>query len=189
MEAPRFLLPFTHGIHIQAIEQTMRLAQSRNATIVLVSLIPLPVKRPQQGARLEHIQQARDMQRTLAKLAHRHHVTVEMHESFTTHTVNSVIELTAQLHCDTVILVLQDQKAVLLHTPEAQQLLEKHDAPFFIIHLPPKQKLFAIIFAPPEAHTSHHREIIQVQWYCKKKEEQCLKIEEQDQEKETSIHV
>ncbi len=183
MKAVRFLLPFTHGINIQAIEQVMRLAQSRNATIVCASLIPLPVKHPKQGARLEHIQQARDMQRTMIKLAQRYHITLEMHECFSSTIVKSIIELTASLHCESVVLVLRDQKALLLRTADTQQLLKEHEAPFFIIHLPPKQSLLSILFAMP----STHQEIIQVQWYCKKMGKQC--IAEQGQEQKQNMYI
>jgi len=56
MKTSRWLLPFTFGVDMRAIDYAVSLAGSAGATLVPVSLISAPAK----GARLEHIQQSKD---------------------------------------------------------------------------------------------------------------------------------
>ena len=59
MYAPRWLLPFTYGVDMRAIDAVVRFAQSAGATLVPVSLILVPHERRAREARLEHIQQSK----------------------------------------------------------------------------------------------------------------------------------
>src|SRR5207248_5017010 len=60
METRRCLLPFTHGVNMQAIDYAVSLAGSSGATLVAVSLVSVPQAPRPRGARLEHIQQSKD---------------------------------------------------------------------------------------------------------------------------------
>jgi len=60
MNTPRWLLPFTYGVDMRALDAVVGLAGSARATLVPVSLISVPHEGRSRGARLEHIQQSKD---------------------------------------------------------------------------------------------------------------------------------
>ena len=55
MKRARFLLPFTHGVDMRAIEQAVLLAKGHGATLIPLTLIYIPEERQAKGARLEHV--------------------------------------------------------------------------------------------------------------------------------------
>ena len=89
MEAPRWLLPFTYGVDMQAIDNVVSLAKSTGSTLVAASLISAPSKAGLQGARLEHIQQSKDFLEAVMWKAARYEVQVERHEVFTADVMRS----------------------------------------------------------------------------------------------------
>jgi hypothetical protein len=58
--SPRWLLPFTYGVDMRAIDYLVSLAENNGATLIPVSLISVPNHSRSGGARLEHIQQSKD---------------------------------------------------------------------------------------------------------------------------------
>ncbi|MGH2493806.1 MAG: potassium-transporting ATPase subunit KdpA, partial [Ktedonobacteraceae bacterium] len=86
MKTSRWLLPFTYGVDIRAIDYAVRLAGSAGATVVPVSLVSTPSK----GARLEHIQQSKDFLEAVQHKAARHSVAIERYEVFTQDVLQSI---------------------------------------------------------------------------------------------------
>jgi hypothetical protein len=104
MESPRWLFPFTHGVDMQAIDMVVRLAEERGATLVAVSLIPVPPEQRSQGARLEHIQQSKDFLEAVKFKAERHQVPIERYEVFSSNVLGSITLLTYDQRCDSIVL-------------------------------------------------------------------------------------
>lgn len=132
MEAPRWLLPFTFGVDMRAIDYAVSLAGSAGATLVPVSLVSTPSK----GARLEHIQQSKDFLEAVQHKAARYQVPVERYEVFTQNMPQSIHMLVADLPCDGIILVTGGEHSCLLRDEEVKRLLVEPPASLVLIRLP-----------------------------------------------------
>lgn len=137
MKTTRLLLPFTHGVHAQALEYGVMLAKSRGATLVPLSLIPVSNERGFKGARLEHIQQSKDFLVAVQHKANRHSVPVEPVELFTSDVVESIKTLAQDRHCDGILLFVRGGDGVLLQTHEVKHVMTQIDSKFLIVRLPP----------------------------------------------------
>jgi hypothetical protein len=136
MGSPRWLFPFTHGVDMQAIDTVVRLAEERGATLVTVSLIPVPPEQRSQGARLEHIQQSKDFLEAVKFKAERHQVPIERYEVFSSNVLGSITLLTYDQRCDSIVLVSNGDKDILLHVQEKKCLLEDPPATLVLFRLP-----------------------------------------------------
>src|SRR5258708_39195830 len=125
MKTPRWLLPFTHGVDMRAIEYAVRLAESAGATLVPVSLISAPPK----GARLEHIQQSKDFLEAVQHKAERFQVPVERYEVFTADVIQSLTTLVHERRCEGSVLVTGGEHNRLLGGGEGRHLLIQPPAP------------------------------------------------------------
>ena len=135
MEAPRWLLPFTHGVDMRAIDHVVSLAESAGATLVAVSLISTLHKPGSRGPRLEHIQQSKDFLEAVKWKASRHEVPVERHEVFTSDVMQSIGLLAGEMHCAGIILVTSSEREALLQAHAVKLLLINPPAPLVIIRL------------------------------------------------------
>lgn len=136
MNAPRWLLPFTHGVDMCAIDSVVRFAGSARATLVPVSLVSVADERRSRGARLEHIQQSKDFLEAVQFKAARLHVPVERYEVFTSDVLQSIALLVHDLGCDSIFLVTTGKEDVLLHAHELKRLLEDPPASLVLMRLP-----------------------------------------------------
>ncbi len=136
MNAPRWLLPFTYGVDMRAIDSVVRFAESAGATLVPVSLISVPDERRSRGARLEHIQQSKDFLEAVQFKAARLQVLVERYEVFTGDVLQSIALLVHDLRCDSIFLVTTGKEDVLLHAHELKRLLEEPPASLVLMRLP-----------------------------------------------------
>src|SRR5260370_31653538 len=123
MNAPRWLLPFTYGVDMRALDAVVGLAGNARATLVPVSVISAPHEGRSRGARLEHIQQAKDFLEALQLKAARLEVLVERYEVFTGDVLRSIAVLVHELHCDSIVLVATGNRDVLLYASELKRLL------------------------------------------------------------------
>ena len=135
MEAPRWLLPFTHGVDMRAINNVVSLAKSTGTTLVAVSLISSPSKAGSRGARLEHIQQSKDFLEAIKWKASRYEVPVECYEVFTGDVMQSIASLTREMYCDAIVLVTSSKREALLQAHELKCLLIEPPASLVIIRL------------------------------------------------------
>jgi nucleotide-binding universal stress UspA family protein len=136
MNAPRWLLPFTYGVDMRALDAVVGLAGSARATLVPVSLISVPHEDRSRGARLEHIQQSKDFLEALQFKAARLEVPVERYEVFTGDVLQSIAVLVRELHCDSIVLVSTGNRDVLLHASELKRLVMEPPASLVLIRLP-----------------------------------------------------
>jgi hypothetical protein len=132
----RWLLPFTHGVDMCAIDYMVRLAESHRVTLVPVSLVSVPHEPRSQGARLEHIQQSKYFLEAVKFKAARQQVLVERYEVFTSDVIQSITALVRDLYCNSILLAIIETKEPLLHAHELKRLLMYPPAPLVIIRLP-----------------------------------------------------
>ena len=133
---PRWLLPFTHGVDMRAIDYLVSLAKNNRATLIPVSLVSVPNESRSRGARLEHIQQSKDFLEAVKYKAARFQVPVERYEVFTSDAIQSITMLVHDLHCDGIVMVAIEHKEVLLRAHELKQLLVEPPASLVLIRLP-----------------------------------------------------
>jgi len=138
IKTTRLLLPFTHGVEMETLEAAVGLAASHHATLVPLSLIPVPQTRGK-GARLEHIQQSKDFLEATQQKALRHHVPLERFEAFTSDIVRSIALLVPRLAGDGMILALRGRNGSLLSAKMIEQLIAISPCPLYLIYLPSKE--------------------------------------------------
>jgi hypothetical protein len=132
MNAPRWLLPFTHGVDMRAIECVVRLAESAGATLVAVSLISNPLE----GARLEHIQQSKDFLEAVQQKTARYQVPVERYEVFTMDVLQSLTTLVHERRCEGIVLVTGGEHGCFLQEEDVKHLLTKAPTALVLMRLP-----------------------------------------------------
>src|SRR6266516_361467 len=135
MDTHRWLLPFTWGIDMRAIDAVVSLAEGGGATLVAVSLVSAPDKPGSRGVRLEHIQQSKDFLEAVKWKAARLEVTVERHEVFAVDVMQSITTLTRELHCDAIVLVSRGEREALLHAHQLKRLLEEPPVSLLVLRL------------------------------------------------------
>src|SRR3989442_2223561 len=140
MEPRRWLLPFTYGVNMQAIDSAVRLAESGEVTLVAASLVSVPQEPRSRGARLEHIQQSKDFLEAVKWKAARYEVPTERYEAFTGNVLQSITLLVDNQNCDSIILVTSEKKDVLLEANEVKRLLEAPPTSLVLIRLPAQTK-------------------------------------------------
>ena len=135
-EIKRVLLPFTHGINIEALEYAVRFARSCQATLVSLAVMHLPERLRSNEPRLEAIAQANDFLEAMQHKANKAAVPMERF-ALVTRDVSSCINAFAQeMSCDGILLFPQRNSSALLTFEVMQQLLEKTSCPLYLIHLP-----------------------------------------------------
>lgn len=135
MKSVRWLLPFTSGMDMGAIDSLVHLAASAGATLVAVSLITIPSERRSHGVRLEYIQQSKDFLEAVTWVAARYHVPIERHEVTTADALLHVRLLTHELDCGSIALASRREREVLLHAQELKHLLEDPPARLLLIRI------------------------------------------------------
>jgi hypothetical protein len=131
MNTRRWLLPFTWGVDMPALDSVIGLAESSEATLVAVSLVTVPDTSRTPSPRLEHIQQSKDFLEA-ARLG----VLVERYEVFTPDVIASIAMLVHDLNCDSMILVSSGKRDVLLRAHELKRLLTEPPTSFVLLRLP-----------------------------------------------------
>ncbi len=136
MNTRRWLLPFTYGVDMQAIDSVVSLAESAGTMLVALSLVFVPKDRGSRGARLEHIQQSKDFLEVVKWKAARRQTLVEYHEVFIGDVFESIAALVHDLSCDSMILVSNGKYDALLHGYELKHLLIEPPGSFILLRLP-----------------------------------------------------
>ena len=137
MTKVRLLLPFTHGVRADALEYAVLMAQSRNAILVSLSLID---RHGVRGARLEDIQQSKDFLAAVEHKALKHGVEVEQKEVYTDNAVASIEDCMQTMHCDGVLLLVENSKGVLLQTIEVKHVIASVTSQVHIIRMQPREE-------------------------------------------------
>lgn len=137
MKQRRLLLPFTHGVSMDAIEQAVRLAKREHAILLSLSLLPAQ-KEVSSRLRWEHIQQSKDFLEAVRHKAERHGVPVESFEVHTEHPVQTINEFAHEHHVSGVLVFVREGKSILLSSNQINHLLERATPRLFIVTLPPR---------------------------------------------------
>lgn len=135
MDTRRWLVPFTWGMDMQAIDAVVRLAEGGRATLVAVSLIARPDGPGSRGPRLEHIQQSRDFLEAMRWKADRLNFSLERHEVITVDVMQSIAALSRELRCDAIVLVSRGEREALLRAHQLKHLLAEPPAALLVLRL------------------------------------------------------
>jgi hypothetical protein len=138
--SPRWLLPFTYGVDMRAIDYLVSLAKNNGAMLIPVTLISVPNHSRSGGARLEHIQQSKDFLEAVKYKSARLQVPIERYEVFTGDVIQSITKLVQDLHCDGIVMVAIEKKEVLLRAHELKHLLVEPPASLVLIRLPARSQ-------------------------------------------------
>lgn len=141
MKAARLLVPFTHGVQTDALEQAVLLAQSRNATLIPVSLIPVSKDKQVKNLRLEHIQQSKDFLEAMKCRAAKRNVPVEQVEVLVTDIAQSIDTLARELECEGVLLFMRGKQSILLGSQELKQLIEQTKHKLYVFQMDTKNNM------------------------------------------------
>ncbi len=135
MDTIRWLVPFTWGIDMQAIDAIVRMADESAATLVAISLVSRPEKPEHAGLRPEHLQQSRDFLEAIRWKADRFGVALESYEVFTIDAVQSIMMLTHEMRCNAIVLASRSGREALLETHQLKRLLEQPPASLLVLRL------------------------------------------------------
>ncbi|HEX3641144.1 MAG TPA: hypothetical protein VHV10_07630 [Ktedonobacteraceae bacterium] len=136
MNMGRLLLPFTHGVDMQALEFAISFAHSRHATLIPLVLIPVVQRQRTRGIRLEMFQQAQDFLEAASFKATKYDVAIERVEVVTHNVVEQIGQVLSSQKCDGMLLFMREAKGVLLQEQEIKALIEQRGPPCYLIHLP-----------------------------------------------------
>ena len=136
MKTPRWLLPFTFGVDMAAIDSVISLAASAGVTLLPVSL----VSSPPGGARLEHIQQSKDFLEAVQYKAARLRVPLERYEVFTSDVLESLALLVRERRCDGIVLVTDGEHTRLMQDEEVKHLFVEPPTALVLIRLPARSR-------------------------------------------------
>src|SRR5215469_3034634 len=153
----RLLLPFTHGVEMEALDSAMSLSKARHATLVALALIRVKAKRRRSEPRLEQVMQAKDFLEAVRWKAARHGVPIERFEVETPDVVQSLDVLTKQLSCSGMVLFVRQGRGVLLSTNEIACLVEQIDCTSYLVHL------------KANSHPLHERLSLFLSWLLKRR--------------------
>lgn len=131
----RWLLPFSTGVDFPTIEQALRLAEAARATLVTASFLPMPER---QGVRLELIQQSNDFLEAIRYKARRLSISIECHELWARDIPASILAQLHALGCESLVLAIRGDRALLLHPQELRQLLFRPPAALVLLRFPPQ---------------------------------------------------
>ncbi len=114
MDQRRWLLPYIHGIDMQAITAVISQADAAGATLVTVALICMSTKSQKRGAHLRLIQQMKAFLEAMNNKALRLGLPLERHVVVTHNAVRSLKPLITELHCDAIVLVSRREQEIFL---------------------------------------------------------------------------
>jgi hypothetical protein len=140
MKAARWLVPFTFGVNMRAVDLVLHMAEQCGATLIVASLIVVPEVRPEQksqGPRLEYIQQSKDFLEAVRWKAAQYQVAIESYEVWTADIHEQMKRLTLDLRCDSIVVVPNSQQDILLDAREMKRLLTSNmSASLLLVHMP-----------------------------------------------------
>lgn len=141
MKQTRFLLPFTHGVQGNALDQAIQLAKSRNATLIPVSLIHVPHGKSSRGPRLEFVQQSQDFLEAVQHRAAKCHVPIEKVEILSSNIGQSIEELAEKMDCEAVLLFMRGKECMMLNANDVKHIVEHTPRKLYIFRLEAKDNV------------------------------------------------
>lgn len=136
----RLLLPFTHTIDVEALDDAMRVAVAQSAALVSLSVyMPAADHQTQDCQHLDAIQQISDFHALMQMMARRYHVPLECLEVTSQDPLRSITALAGEYHCDAILLFLRAGHGVMLETSLLRQLMEQSSCSLYFVRLAPEQ--------------------------------------------------
>nr|BBH95773.1 hypothetical protein KTA_39720 [Thermogemmatispora argillosa] len=129
----RWLLPFSWGIDVQAIDAIVRLAALEGASLIALSLLPGPKTRK---LRAEYWQQSQDFLEVVRWKSQRYGVRGTAYELLTEDIGQSIVSFAHEFACDRVLVIRRPHGDALLPATQVQQLLRERLVPLMLFYLP-----------------------------------------------------
>jgi hypothetical protein len=148
----RLLLPFIHGVEMEALGAAISLAKAYHATLVALALLPVKGKRSRQEPRLEYLMEANDFLEAVRWKAARSEVPTEGFQVETADVGQSLDVLTRQFSCSGVVLFVREGQGVLLSTDDIVGCLRLGNCTCYLLQLeakprPQLESLFKRLFS------------------------------------------
>lgn len=128
------LLPFTHSIDREAIDQALVMAKNLSACLVCVAFIPLPADR-HKGIRLERIQQAKDFLEYMHYRTQQAGVVLQRMELCVPNLEESILRLSQEMDNAPILLFTRHERGVLLDLPTIRKVLEDERSRYYLLLL------------------------------------------------------
>lgn len=136
----RLLLPFTHGIEMEALNAAISLAEVCHATLVAVALLRVKAKGRRQEPRLEDVMEANDFLEAVRWKAARAGVSTEGFQVETADVEQSLDVLPRQFFCGGIVLFVREGQGVLLRTDDMVGCPHQEHCTSYLVHLPAKHR-------------------------------------------------
>ena len=128
------LLPFTHGIDREAIDQALVMAENLSACLVCVAFIPhSPDQR--KGIRLERIQQAKDFLEYMHYRARQTGVTLQRMELYVPNLEESILRLSQEMNNAPILLFTRHERGILLGLSTIRRVMEDERSRYYLLLL------------------------------------------------------
>jgi len=141
------LLPFVHGIDAPALSCALAFAQERDASLLLVSLVPSRNGSKKRVVRAESIAQAYDFFELMNHKAIRAGVPIKQTHISTQQVARSVQALAQEMACTGILLFVRNGAGVLLETEDVKRLIEQPVKPIYLFRLTAPKGWFVQISA------------------------------------------
>lgn len=128
------LLPFTHGIDREAIDQALVMAENLSACLVCVAFIPCsPDQR--KGIRLERIQQAKDFLEYMHYRARQAGVALQRMELHVPNLEKSILHLSQEMDNAPILLFTRQERGILLELSTIRSVTEDERSRYYLLLL------------------------------------------------------
>ena len=138
MKSARLLLPFVHGMNIEALEQAILLAKDSKATLVPASIIRLTKNQQGSGPRLEDVEQSQDFLEAIHYRVQKNNLPIEQVEVVTSDIAQCIDTLVRKLECDGIMFFMRGKDALLLDSDDMRRVMQTAPGRFYLFHLEPR---------------------------------------------------
>ncbi|GHO51665.1 hypothetical protein [Ktedonobacter robiniae] len=128
------LLPFTHSIDREAIDQALVMAENLSACLVCVAFIPCSPDK-HKGIRLERIQQAKDFLEYMYYRARQTGVTLQRMELYVPNLEESILRLSQEMDNAPILLFTRHERGILLDLSTIRNVIEDERSRYYLLLL------------------------------------------------------
>lgn len=128
------LLPFTHGIDREAIDQALVMAENFSACLVCVAFIPCSPDK-HKGIRLERIQQAKDFLEYMYYRARQAGIKLQRMELYIPNLEESILRLSQEMDNAPILLFTRHERGILLELSTIRSVVEDERSRYYLLLL------------------------------------------------------
>jgi hypothetical protein len=136
----RLLLPFTHGVEMEALGTAISLAEASHATLVALALLRVKAKGRRPEPRLEDLMEANDFLEAVRWKAMRAGVPIEGFQVLTADVGQSLDILNRQFACDGIVFFVRQGQGILLRGDDIVGCLQLGNCIGYLMRLDAKPR-------------------------------------------------